>query len=388
MFAGIDRLLGNDLVHENVVGLRRDVREHLVPQLTYVWDAHMRRQPQPWYRKANDAWYVTLEEDQILLCHGYDQRDAAYVEYYRLMASRGERSLPGSPREILTLNQLRDKYLDHHKDIRSAPSTLKNLRWCLGSLCKLHGHLPVNSLKTSHVEAWVAAHPNWNQTTEFKVKTDVISLFRWAKKSKLIKRNPLKGLKKPAPLSRGESCVITPEQHQKLCEKARPLFRDFLVALYESGARPGEVARVTAADFDEPNRCWRLTAHKTRRKRGKDRVIYLTPALVELTKLLAAKHPTGPLFRNSRGNPWDHRTIGYTMKRLAARCGLGRTICYGYRHAFATDALERGVPDTHVAELLGHDSTQMVHRHYAHLSSKTKALRDALGKTRECQSGS
>jgi hypothetical protein len=35
-----------------------------------------------------------------------------------------------------------------------------------------------------------------------------------------------------------------------------------------------------------------------------------------------------------------------------------------------------------VAELLGHSGTAMLHRHYAHLTARAKALRDALGKVR------
>jgi hypothetical protein len=54
----------------------------------------------------------------------------------------------------------------------------------------------------------------------------------------------------------------------------------------------------------------------------------------------------------------------------------------GNRHAFATDALANGVPDVQVAELLGHSGTAMLHRHYAHLGARAKALRESLGRVR------
>ena len=59
--------------------------------------------------------------------------------------------------------------------------------------------------------------------------------------------------------------------------------------------------------------------------------------------------------------------------------GLGYSA--GYRHGMATDALSRGVPDAQVAELLGH-STQTLHRHYSHLTSRSNVLREALGRVR------
>ena len=55
---------------------------------------------------------------------------------------------------------------------------------------------------------------------------------------------------------------------------------------------------------------------------------------------------------------------------------------YCLRHTFATDALANGVPDAHVAELLAHEGTAMLHRHYAHLGARAKALRDALDRIR------
>lgn len=55
---------------------------------------------------------------------------------------------------------------------------------------------------------------------------------------------------------------------------------------------------------------------------------------------------------------------------------------YGYRHAFATEALAAGVPDAHVAALLGHTSTAMLHRHYSHLTHQAQAMRAALERVR------
>jgi hypothetical protein len=45
-------------------------------------------------------------------------------------------------------------------------------------------------------------------------------------------------------------------------------------------------------------------------------------------------------------------------------------------------ALANGVSEAHVAELLGHTSTAMHHKHYSHLGTKAAALLAALGKVR------
>ena len=73
--------------------------------------------------------------------------------------------------------------------------------------------------------------------------------------------------------------------------------------------------------------------------------------------------------------------MAWQVNRLCREVGV-KAIPYGYRHTFATDALAQGVPDAQVAQLLGHSSTAMLHKHYAHLGSKARAMADALKRVR------
>jgi integrase len=70
------------------------------------------------------------------------------------------------------------------------------------------------------------------------------------------------------------------------------------------------------------------------------------------------------------------------MKYAREKAGVKHAVAYGYRHTFATDALANGVPDAQVAELLGHSGTAMLHKHYSHLTARSKVLQEALGKVR------
>jgi site-specific recombinase XerD len=79
---------------------------------------------------------------------------------------------------------------------------------------------------------------------------------------------------------------------------------------------------------------------------------------------------------NNKGNPWTDTAWGKAMSGLrrklaAAGVTLASTgIMYGFRHAFATEMLKKGVPEAHVAGMLGHKSTAMLSKHYSHLSSE------------------
>lgn len=155
-------------------------------------------------------------------------------------------------------------------------------------------------------------------------------------------------------------------------------FRMFFFALWRTGARPGEVRKVEAGHVNLDAGVWVFPPrrHKTGKKTGRPRVIVLTPPMVKLTRLLMARHPSGPLFRNTDGNPWTKSAVRLRFCRLRKRLGLDdRIVAYLLRHGFCTDALERGVPIATVAELLGHTTTNTIAKHYSHLTEKTEHLR-------------
>jgi hypothetical protein len=71
------------------------------------------------------------------------------------------------------------------------------------------------------------------------------------------------------------------------------------------------------------------------------------------------------------GRSWD------TQRRGRPSCATVAWVTYWHprrcREPRGARALEQGVPDAHVAELLGHASTAMIHRHHGHLAAKARA---------------
>jgi integrase len=205
--------------------------------------------------------------------------------------------------------------------------------------------------------------------------------FYWAEGEGLLAVSPLRKVKKPPQTFRER--VFSREERQEVMATIRDqAFRDFVFAMQETGCRPSEVSRVTAENVNLELGVWAFAAHKTVKKTGKPRIVYLTPAMVELTKRLMTLHPDGPLFRGPRGkNPFTRNGIRCRFRRLRKKLPhLKGLIAYAYRHSFATDALVNGVGIAQVAELLGHTSTEMVMRHYSHIAGNVGHMREAATK--------
>jgi integrase len=255
-------------------------------------------------------------------------------------------------------------------------------RFLLAALTVRCGDRPAVSLTPGEVEAF-SRRPTWSVTTRRCFIDAAIAALRWAadRRRRLIPENPLVGIRKPPKASRGRSSVIQEADYLLLIGRANPALRDLLVLLWETGARPSEVCRLTAADVDLRGGVAVLTEHKTDAT-GRPRLLALTPAASDVLRPLVSRYPTGPVVRRMNGTPWDVDTLNTAVRALRKRVGVPHATAYGFRHTFATDALVRGVPDAHVAALLGHRNTDMLHRNYSHLIGQMRVLQESLAKVR------
>jgi integrase len=333
----------------------------------------MPRIPKPWFREQTQSWYVKIGGVQHLL--GKDKKEADRL-YHRLMADEGL----ARPVKGLAIGGLVEQFLaDCDKAVE--PDTVAWYRSFLDDFADRYPRLKPADIAPRHVRAWLAAERKrpWKQYTQRHAITILKRLLNWGVENRLIAENPIKDMERPAATVRER--VLTDEERERILSwypEGDP-FRDFLIAMMEAGIRPGEAMKVTAADVDFTLGVW-IIRGKTTRRTGRDRVIYMTPTLSELTRKLVAEHPEGPLFRNARGEPWNRQAINcrFRRKKNRKRDRLDEDItAYVYRHTYGTDALENGVPDATVAELMGHRGTAVLHKHYSKLREKREHLRKA-----------
>jgi integrase len=233
----------------------------------------------------------------------------------------------------------------------------------------------------------------WGHTMKRLAVDKLQAAFSWGVQQGMITRNLING---PARLalgirrkgaSRGRDYVLQPGEHGKLVGAAKPYFADLLEFLHGTGCRPGEAYHATARNYDRAQGAivHRHDAeppdyvHKTARKTGKDRVIFLNADLRAMVERLALKYPTGPLLRNRDSRPWTNSSVYLMLKRLRTKLGLtaGKMIAYSYRHTFATDWLLDGGSIKVLADLMG-NSVAMIEKHYGHLDVDPGRMQELL----------
>jgi integrase len=197
------------------------------------------------------------------------------------------KSLQPDPRDAVTLDQIIQAYLrEAHNDM--GPEALAFCRLYLGRLAKDLGHLPVSQLTPLHLKEWMALQIGWKSAnTRHGVNSRVQRCLNWAVNMRQIRENPFRGTSFPQGDPQDE---MTEEEYQALWNVADARFRRMLLFLRYTGCRPGEMRNVKWTDIDWKKGVICLQEHKTRKKTGKPRLIFLAPIVLDMLREMQA-HP-------------------------------------------------------------------------------------------------
>lgn len=167
---------------------------------------------------------------------------------------------------------------------------------------------------------------------------------------------------------------LTIEQRKALLEACPEDLSALVTAMLLTGARPGELARATVADFDKQQGTIALTG-----KVG-HRICTLSSAARKLfTDLVKSKTPKAPLIARADGKHFDKDSWKKLFLLAVAKAGLPPTIVmYTLRHTAITEMINSGMDSFIVAKLAG-TSTAMIDKHYGQLRhDKTRESLDAV----------
>ena len=177
--------------------------------------------------------------------------------------------------------------------------------------------------------------------------------------------------------------ILSQEEVARLIDAARPPFhRTLLMALYATGLRRAELARLKVSDVDSK----RMVIHVRGGKGRKDRDVMLSPKLLEALREHwrgLQRKPSAWLFPGNRWHtgdtPIDTKVVWNACKEAAQRAGLQKDVHpHTLRHCFATHLLEAGADLRMIQILLGHhdlkETTIYLHLSQRHLHATASPL--------------
>jgi integrase len=378
----------------------------------------MARPQKPWYRKQTGWWMVEVGDKQVKLIQGPKDEEHRRLAEEKMVELRKLKRLAPQAVNSRTADVV-DAYLSWSLG-NLAEDTHRINRYYLQLFAEHCGQVPARDIKPYHVTAWIAEMQSekrvkeerarweamraevrlkqatgeikkeakgslarlgsgpraWGETSVYNARKIAFRVFNWAKKEGILTENPLEGMERPKPAPRQRA--MSEDEFRKMHANAGSSFRDFLNALYLTGARPKELRDLTWSQVKEDRLI--LVKHKTAKKVYKPRVIFLgeeAKAVIERLRGNGSDH----VFLNTEGQPWSMNAVRLQISRLRKKLGLAPDlVSYLCRHGFGTRAIMSGVNPAVVAELMGHNSLDMVSKVYVHLAEQHTHLSEAMGK--------
>lgn len=166
---------------------------------------------------------------------------------------------------------------------------------------------------------------------------------------------------------------LTLAEATRLMNACNPDFRQMVQAALLTGARYGQLCRLTVGDFNPDAATVQLRSQKGRTGTLKTYHATLDDEGLWLFQRLCARRPSTSLMLIKNGTAWNQSE---QIRRMKDACKIANIVppigFHGLRHTWASHAVMNGIPLLVVAQNLGHSDTRMVERHYGHLAPSYK----------------
>lgn len=322
------------------------------------------REPQPFFRKQTQSWYVKLGKDFIRL--GTDETDAR-EKYHEIMSKRRKQTVTEAD-AVAHLLDLRWAWVKANR----AETTADRLKPILKSFGLYVGpKLSVRKLRPHHVTNWLTEKfSHVSDTRKHTLITAIKGSLQWAADEGYIEVSPIAKMKKPEPAMRQE--FLPSEVWPKLLAAATDdQLKDFLTVMLDCGARVQEMFKAEARHLDGERLIFAVKESKGKKK---NRVIWLPEASLKIVTRLAKEHPTGKLFRNRKGKAWTKNSIRLRFKRLKKLMKMPGLTATTLRHSFAHHRLVNEQVPLVVSKLMGHADGRMLATRYGHLEQNNEFM--------------
>jgi integrase len=336
------------------------------------------RQPSPWFWDQKQVWCFTLNRKRRRI--GPNPKGPAprknskgqwivpqgiLDDFYKLMGH------PSAVASSDTSWAILDTFLTWVEANR--PASYPSYKKCLQLFKDAVPNMRVTALKPYHIQQWLDEKKKWSDGYKRGIITVIKRAFNWSVKSGHLVTSPVASLVKPEGKSRDQ--LISPAEFKKIVSLGKDEnFRDLLKVVWWSGMRPQEICRIEARHLKDGFIEFEKLESKGKRD---ERQVFLTDEALKLCQKWAKKNPSGPIFRNTRGNQWTAFAFSNRFARMQEELGF-KVAMYAFRHSFAHHAITTGgLSLEETAALMGHRSTQQVYQRYGKLKKNKAFMREA-----------
>jgi len=260
-------------------------------------------------------------------------------------------NIPGDP----LLSELMADYTERHAETLRSPETAKFHAYRIGRWIEGRRASEAREVAAEIRDDLLKAYKPATVNRSLGALKKALSL-AWEKNrtpvdySSLVKRIPENNIR---------TTTLTLKQVQKLADHASEEVRAAIWISLFTGCRRGEVCKLTKGDIGRTE----ITVQAGNTKTLRTRTVPIIPPLRPWLKHV-------PLSINFEG-------VKSGMRRAREAAGMEHITFHDLRRSCGTLLIQQGVPLQIVSQLLGHSSTSVTEKRYAHLASKQ--VREGLG---------
>ncbi|MCD4759174.1 MAG: site-specific integrase [Arcobacteraceae bacterium] len=279
-----------------------------------------------------------------------------------------------------TLKSFAEEYFTiHKKDVREH-TYKRNVNHFNKHILPYFGHRLLASLLPMELEKWqYKLLENYRILTVQKFRSILYSIFDMAVLNDILDKNPLSKVKAPKvqkefllDSSNDEVQPFTTDEIKLLLEHTTGYMHNFILFMYSSGIRPGEIIALNWKDIDFDKK--QIAVYKTivNNKIGNPKTqssVRNVDMLPMAQKALESQYKLTKeyeyVFVNSSNKYfYSHDIINLNFKRLLKLNNIEQRTLYNLRHTFASQLISNGADIVWVSKMLGHKDVSITLKVY------------------------
>lgn len=340
--------------------------------------------------------------------YGHDHDEAVAKAAIKKAEIEGKLKVQEIARNNYTVEKWSSEWLEKYKKGTTGEAWYKSIEGIVNNyIDPAIGDMMIKDVRPADLNALLNANTNLSVSHGKKILQIIRQIFDAAEENNLIGKNPAQRLKLPKTYQDEKPRRSITDDERAITIKTAEKYPDeglfFLIMLY-CGCRPQEVARLLYGDYDKKTRT--LHVKRARKASGETgttksksgvREIPVPDVLADKldvlkkkkTDLICTSAQGKPLTKTSQKRLW-HRFRRHMDIENGAELFRNHVVestlnddlePYCYRHTYATDLRDAGVPITVAAKLMGDSSINVVADIYTHHTEE--AVEDARAKMNE-----